>query len=177
MDEVDGLGAGDRGGLQALVKIIKQTLTPIICICNDRQDRRLQTLCNHTYDLKFQRPSTDLVKQKINLISKHEKLDITDAEISNLVESSGSDIRQVINTLQLWKYNKKCGAKDGVVMINNFDAAHKLLNFGVQDEFVNFRDKVDLVFVDYEWIPLLIQESYLTSMEKRDTKQDINQMA
>ena len=62
-------------------------------------------------------------------------------------------------------------------MINNFDAAHKLLNFGVQDEFVNFRDKVDLVFVDYEWIPLLIQESYLTSMEKRDTKQDINQMA
>jgi len=36
---------------------------------------------------------------------------------------------------------------------------------------------VDLVFVDYEWIPLLIQESYLTSMEKRDTKQDINQMA
>jgi hypothetical protein len=62
-------------------------------------------------------------------------------------------------------------------MINNFDAAHKLLNFGVQDKFVNFRDKVDLVFVDYEWIPLLIQESYLTSMEKRDTKQDINQMA
>ena len=57
MDEVDGLGAGDRGGIQALIKIIKETKTPIICICNDRQDRKLTSLANHTYDLKFQRPT------------------------------------------------------------------------------------------------------------------------
>lgn len=36
MDEVDGVGAGDRGGIAALVKIIKESKTPIICICNDR---------------------------------------------------------------------------------------------------------------------------------------------
>ena len=36
MDEVDGVGAGDRGGIAALIKIIKVTKTPIICICNDR---------------------------------------------------------------------------------------------------------------------------------------------
>jgi len=41
MDEVDGVGAGDRGGISALIKIIKETKTPIICICNDRQDRKL----------------------------------------------------------------------------------------------------------------------------------------
>lgn len=59
MDEVDGVGAGDRGGIAALIKIIKETKTPIICICNDRQDRKLQSLVNHCYDLKFQRPTTD----------------------------------------------------------------------------------------------------------------------
>lgn len=37
MDEVDGVGAGDRGGIAALIQIIKDTKTPIICICNDRQ--------------------------------------------------------------------------------------------------------------------------------------------
>ena len=37
MDEVDGVGAGDRGGTAALIKIIKESKTPIICICNDRQ--------------------------------------------------------------------------------------------------------------------------------------------
>lgn len=53
MDEVDGVGAGDRGGIGALIKIIKESKTPIICICNDRQDRKLQSLVNHCYDLKF----------------------------------------------------------------------------------------------------------------------------
>ena len=37
MDEVDGVGAGDRGGIAALIKVIKTSKTPIICICNDRQ--------------------------------------------------------------------------------------------------------------------------------------------
>ena len=37
MDEVDGMGGSDRGGIQALIQIIKETKTPIICICNDRQ--------------------------------------------------------------------------------------------------------------------------------------------
>ena len=41
MDEVDGVGAGDRGGLAALIQVIKQTKTPIICICNDRMNRKL----------------------------------------------------------------------------------------------------------------------------------------
>ena len=36
MDEVDGVGAGDRGGINALIQIIKNTKIPIICICNDR---------------------------------------------------------------------------------------------------------------------------------------------
>ena len=36
MDEVDGVGAGDRGGIAALIKVIKSSKTPIICICNDR---------------------------------------------------------------------------------------------------------------------------------------------
>lgn len=35
MDEVDGVGAGDWGGIAALIQIIKNTNTPIICICND----------------------------------------------------------------------------------------------------------------------------------------------
>ena len=53
MDEVDGVGAGDRGGIAALIKVIKSSKTPIICICNDRQSQKLASLVNHCYDLKF----------------------------------------------------------------------------------------------------------------------------
>lgn len=41
MDEVDGCGSGDRGGLPELVKIVKKTLIPIVCIANDGGNRKL----------------------------------------------------------------------------------------------------------------------------------------
>jgi hypothetical protein len=52
-------------------------------------------------------------------------------------------------------------------MINNFEAAYRMLNHGRQsldDKYPTFRDKMDLFFIDYDWIPLLVQDSYLTAM-------------
>ena len=60
--------------------------------------------------------------------------------------------------------------KDEKVMINNFDAAHRLLNAGegnLNGKYPSFRDKLDLFFVDYDWVPLLVQEGYLNSMQNR----------
>lgn len=57
-------------------------------------------------------------------------------------------------------------------MINNFEAAHRLLNAGggnLNSRYPKFRDKLDLFFVDHEWIPLLVMDSYLGSMEKRNS--------
>jgi hypothetical protein len=71
-------------------------------------------------------------------------------------------------------------AKDESVMINNFDAAHRLLNHGAKnlnEKYPRFRDKLDLFFIDHEWIPLLIQDNYLNSMDKRDSLKDIESMA
>lgn len=74
----------------------------------------------------------------------------------------------------------RVGIKDENVMINNFEAAHRLLNSGgdnLQSKYPSFRSKLDLFFIDYEWVPLLVQESYLTSMEKRNGLQDVLAMA
>ena len=107
--------------------------------------------------------------------------------LEHLVEASGNDIRQVINILQMWKntqMNDKSFlrkiSKDESVMINNFDAAHRLLDHGknsLNDKYPLFRQKVDLFFIDYDLIPLLIQESYLNSMGDRKTLDDIERMA
>ena len=77
MDECDGVGAGDRGGIAALIKVIKTSRTPIICICNDRQSPKVQSLANHCYDLKFQRPQGDAIRALVMKIAQEEgiKLD------------------------------------------------------------------------------------------------------
>lgn len=53
-------------------------------------------------------------------------------------------------------------------MINNFEAGHRLLNAGavsLDTRHPTFQNKLDLFFVDNEWVPLLVQESYLAAMK------------
>lgn len=85
----------------------------------------------------------------------------------NLIDTSGNDMRQIINILQMWKnqhvnygadFMKNVG-KDEKVMINNYDAAHKLLDCGnptFKKSYPTFRSKLDLFFIDHEFVPLLV---------------------
>lgn len=57
MDEVDGMSNGDRGGIQELIRVIKTTKTPIICICNDRDSPKVRSLASNCYDLQFNKPT------------------------------------------------------------------------------------------------------------------------
>ena len=57
MDEVDGMSNGDRGGIQELIRVIKTTKTPIICICNDRNSPKVRSLASNCYDLQFNKPT------------------------------------------------------------------------------------------------------------------------
>ena len=65
MDEIDGMNNGDKGGINALIKLIRQkktkkqrlenvTMNPIICIGNyyvDKKIKELMKVC-HTFELK-----------------------------------------------------------------------------------------------------------------------------
>lgn len=73
MDEVDGMSAGDRGGVGALAALIRKTrvclfqpnLTetgadtelqvPIICIANDRGAQKLKPLLNCSFSLPYKK--------------------------------------------------------------------------------------------------------------------------
>lgn len=63
MDEVDGMsGNADRAGIAELIQMIKRTQVPIICICNDRQSRKIRSLANYCFDLRFQRSRPEQIK-------------------------------------------------------------------------------------------------------------------
>ena len=72
MDECDGVGSSVRGGLGELMKIIKKTQVPIICIANDRGNRKIQTILKHSYDLKFNKPSVKDIQRRITQICAKE---------------------------------------------------------------------------------------------------------
>lgn len=61
MDEVDGMSAGDRGGVADLIASIKISKIPIICICNDRYSQKLRSLVNYCLLLSFRKPTKQQV--------------------------------------------------------------------------------------------------------------------
>jgi replication factor C subunit 1 len=139
MDEVDGMSAGDRGGGKELIDTIKTTKTPIVCICNDRMHPKVRSLANHCYDIRFHKPQKGQVAKRVAEICASEKMRVDLNSLEYLCESFGNDIRQILNFLQM--YSKRADTltymdakntlnkskKDETVMMNNFDAAKKLM--------------------------------------------------
>lgn len=77
MDEVDGMsGNADRGGVQSLVEVIKKTSVPIICICNDGGDRKLQTLKKYAICLSWARTPAARIALRVKEIAAKEGLDV-----------------------------------------------------------------------------------------------------
>lgn len=167
MDECDGLSGGtDRGGVQALINMIKGTKNPIICICNDRGDQGIRTLVQHCYDLRFRKPENASVAKRLKGILAREgaHLDLVLAE--SLVEACGQDIRQVINHIQFFgSLVCRTGQKDEQVMLTHFDACSRLLSGSVKQ--LPLGRRLDMYYVDKEMMPLMIQENYMRPIEKR----------
>jgi replication factor C subunit 1 len=68
MDEVDGMSSGDRGGINAIINMIKNTKAPIICICNDRSCDKIRSLAGHCLDIKFQKPQKSFIITRLKSI-------------------------------------------------------------------------------------------------------------
>mmetsp|Transcript_117308 Transcript_117308/g.215912 ORF Transcript_117308/g.215912 Transcript_117308/m.215912 type:complete len:897 (+) Transcript_117308:45-2735(+) len=190
MDEVDGMGAGDRGGNAALIKMIKKTRNPIICICNDQHSQKVRSLAFSCYDLKFSRPTKTNIAQRCAQIAKQEGLDVEPNALEALAESCGGDMRMVLNQLQMlakspvykstgvkymdMKHKLNEMQKDQEVMVSPFDACKKLLNTS-EGARLSFRERLDMFFVDFSLVGLLIQENYLRSVEKKPVDNEVMQ--
>jgi BRCT domain type II-containing protein/nucleoside-triphosphatase THEP1 len=64
MDEVDGMGAGDRSGISELIQMIKKAKVPIICICNDRSSQKIRSLVQYCMDLRYRRPTKNIIAKR-----------------------------------------------------------------------------------------------------------------
>jgi hypothetical protein len=76
MDEIDGMNGGDKGGINALIKLIRpkktkkqkteeMTFTPIICIGNDMMDKKMKELLKVCVPIELKVPSPSQMKQLI----------------------------------------------------------------------------------------------------------------
>ncbi len=175
MDEVDGMSAGDRGGVGALAKFCKKTEVPLILICNERRLPKMKPFDHVAFDVKFQRPTVDQIRSRIMTICHREGLKMPPQVVNALIEGSGKDIRQIINMLSTAKLDQTTmdydqgkamtKAWEKHVVLKPWDICQKMIGGGLFSpaSTATLNDKIELYFHDHEFSFLMIQENYLRS--------------
>ncbi len=101
VDEVEGLsGTKDRGGLQALIKIIAKSKYPFIAICEDAHIDKLKPLRKISQLIEYEDISHLDILNKLKYICNSENVKYNEDAISQLARMSGGDLRAAINDLQ-----------------------------------------------------------------------------
>ncbi|CCW66032.1 unnamed protein product [Phytomonas sp. Hart1] len=169
MDEVDGC---DVGGVGEVIEFIKTTQIPIVCTCNDRWHPKLRSLVNHVEDLRFTRPPCNIVANYIyDRILAREQISLSKALLQDIIKRSGSDIRSMLNNLQMWclrrrVLNERELATYAVKMQKDndtsiFDNAEYFLLQGTSRGEVHTIHEMALRFYNADLVDLFVQENYL----------------
>ncbi|KAG5764276.1 hypothetical protein H9Q72_007637 [Fusarium xylarioides] len=173
MDEVDGMSAGDRGGVGALAKFCKKTQVPLILICNERRLPKMKPFDHAAFDIRFNRPTVDQVRSRVMTICHREGLKLPASVVDALIEGSNKDIRQIINMISTAKLDQtsmdfdqsKAMSKawEKHVILKPWDICQKMLAGGLftPASKSTLNDKIELYFNDHEFSYLMIQENYL----------------
>ena len=103
LDEADNLfGREDKGGIGAIVDLIRETKQPVVLIVNDyyaltRRSSSLRRLCR---TIRFQRINRSAMKSLLQSIALEENVEVADELLDFLVDHSEGDLRAAINDLE-----------------------------------------------------------------------------
>ena len=176
MDEVDGMSAGDRGGVGALAAVAKKTSIPIILICNERRLPKMKPFDFVTADFAFKRPTTDQIKGRIATIAFREGMSLPQPVLQAIIEGGNADIRRIINMVSTIKIDnrdmdfedsgKMAKAWEKHVILKPWDIVSKIMRpqMFAESSKTTLNEKTELYFNDHEFSYLMLQENYLKSV-------------
>ena len=108
--------------------------------------------------------------QRVTFICECERIALDASVLRQLVETTGSDFRQVLNQLQIVSSLQEQGVKttleafmkDQLLSVTAFDATKLLL---VAPQNTSLQQRYDTFFCDYELTPLFIQQNYVDAIK------------
>ena len=184
MDEIDGMNNGDKGGINALIKIVRPkktkkqkleeiTLNPIICIGNyhiDKKIKELMKVCN-TIELK-----TPTKIQMTNLVNTIIPINEEQVKVS-IVNFIQGDLRKLKTLYDIYKTKQSMINNDIIQNIfqmksyndDTRDITKKLINNQYTiDNHLNLMNETDRTIVGLLW-----HENIIDVLSKLDNNQSI----
>ena len=110
MDEIDGMNSGDKGGINALIKLIRPkktkkqkkeqiTMTPIICIGNYHIDKKIKEMMKICISIEIKKPISCQVKKIVKILMPN----IDSILSENIVNFIQGDLRKLKSTYEIYK--------------------------------------------------------------------------
>jgi replication factor C large subunit len=100
LDEVDGIsGREDTGGIESIVRIMKEPNIPIIMAANNR-DAKIKELAKVSRIVEFNRVPPRLLMLFLDHVLKDQRKKLSPGEKISIVDKSHGDVRLLLNILQ-----------------------------------------------------------------------------
>ncbi len=114
IDEIDGLsGAKDRGGVQALSKLLGTTSFPVVMTAHNPYEQKLSDLRKKSELIEFHTLRYTSIVKILKRICSSEDIKFEEAALTTLARRAGGDARAAINDLEtLSQESKRLAAKD-----------------------------------------------------------------
>lgn len=108
LDEMDGItGTADRGGVKAVIKIIKEAMCPVVLVANNAYDPRFSTLRRYCLLIEFSKPTVLEVVRHLKRVCGREGIEADDRVLKFVADRSGRDVRSAVNDLQALAQGRK----------------------------------------------------------------------
>jgi replication factor C large subunit len=108
LDEVDGVfGQQDRGGIKAIINIVKKSLIPVVMAANNTEKRKLRPLKKVCKLIRFQPIRIPLIINTLREICENENIKPEFEALERIAQNSLGDLRSAINDLQITAEGKK----------------------------------------------------------------------
>ncbi|HPW72720.1 MAG TPA: replication factor C large subunit, partial [Methanothrix sp.] len=100
LDEADNLhGTADRGGAAAMLRLVRETLQPVILIANEYYEID-KTLRDATRGIQFRSVRSTTIAQALREICRAEGIDCDPDLLVTISQRAGGDMRSAVNDLQ-----------------------------------------------------------------------------
>ncbi len=106
IDELESFGAGNRGGIKALIDVIKKTKYPIVLTSNNPWNSKFRTLRKYCEMIEFDKVDWKDIEQYLAKICQSENIDVEPVVLKKIAARSQGDVRSAVMDLDVLATNK-----------------------------------------------------------------------
>ncbi|QKQ98463.1 replication factor C large subunit [Candidatus Nanohaloarchaea archaeon] len=128
VDEVDGMGTGDRGGTAELKRIVEESRFPVVMTANDAYDNSIRSLRNMAKTVKLDSVHTNSIAAHLKEILEEEGIEYEDGVPKRIARQAGGQMRSAINDLEAVAMGKKKITADDLDVIASRDNRQEIFD-------------------------------------------------